>query len=183
MGHSSFNVVEQLQALRSYARSLARNEADAEDLVQQTLVKAYGKRSSFRSGGNLRAWLFSILHNTFVSEWRRRTAETQRAHELSIVGDLALPNQEHAARLAQLRDAFFDLPEDQRAALHLVAIEGLSYGQAAEALNIPAGTLMSRLARARTTLRDYERGAKTTTPSPISQSQLRIVGGSDEAEQ
>jgi RNA polymerase sigma factor (sigma-70 family) len=182
MGHSSFNVVDQLQALRRYARSLARDESDAEDLVQQTLVHAYGKRGSFRTGGNLRAWLFSILHNTFVSEWRRRVSEARRVRDSGAFEDYSeLPNQEHAVRLKQLRTAFFELPEDQRAALHLVAIEGLSYAEAAAALNVPAGTLMSRLARARSALRDYEQAR--ALPSAPPNNPLRIVGGSDEAEQ
>lgn len=181
MGHSSFNVVDQLQSLRRYARSLARNESDAEDLVQQTLMQAYAKRGSFRAGGNLRAWLFSILHNSFVSEWRSRAAEERRIHDSGDADDMVeLPNQEHAVRLSQLRQGFFELPEDQRAALHLVAMEGLSYGEAAAALNVPTGTLMSRLARARVALRDYEhrRSQPSTPPNP-----LRLVGGSDEAEQ
>jgi RNA polymerase sigma-70 factor (ECF subfamily) len=181
MGHSSFNVVDQLQALRRYARSLARDESDAEDLVQQTLVHAYVKRGTFRTGGNLRAWLFSILHNTFVSEWRRRVSEARRVRDSSAFEDYELPNQEHAVRLKQLRAAFFELPEDQRAALHLVAIEGLSYAEAAAALDVPAGTLMSRLARARAALRDYEQAR--ALPPAIPTNPLRIVGGSDEPEQ
>jgi RNA polymerase sigma-70 factor (ECF subfamily) len=182
MGHSSFNVVDQLQALRRYARSLARDDVEAEDLVQQALMHAYGKRGSFRAGGNLRAWLFSILHNTFISEWRSRAAESRRIRDFSDSDDLVeQPNQEHAARLAQLRQGFFELPEDQRAALHLVAVEGFSYAEAAAALNVPTGTLMSRLARARVALRVYEhrRSQQPSLPS----NPLRLVGGSDEAEQ
>ena len=85
------------------------------------------------------------------------------------------PPQDHVVRLAQIRQAFFDLPQDQRSALHLVAIEGLSYREAADALGVPLGTLMSRIGRARASLRE----AEATGPSR-SRSHLRIIGGRDE---
>lgn len=166
-----FDVVGQLGALRRYARALTRNDVDAEDLVQDALLRAYERRAGFRSGGNLRAWLLSILHNTFVDRIRRNRAERLRDDEAADLAEttMAAP-QEHAARLAQVRQHFMALPEEQRAAIHLVAIEGLSYGDAAEALGIPVGTLMSRLGRARAALREMENG-------PGRSGHLRIVGG------
>ena len=80
--------------------------------------------------------------------------------------------QEHSVRLAQVREAFLNLPEEQRAALHLVAIEGLTYSEAAEAIGVPLGTLMSRIGRARAALRDMEDVSSARTKS-----HLRIVGG------
>jgi len=167
-----FDVLGQLGALRRYARSLSRDASEAEDLVHDALVRAYERRSSFRSGGNMRAWLLSILHNTFVDRVRSRSAEAARAAESVRLSETALAApQEHSVRLAQVRDAFMALPEEQRAALHLVAIEGLSYQEAADALAIPLGTLMSRIGRARAALRAMEEGL------PARGSHLKIVGG------
>jgi len=172
------DVVGLLGPLRRYARSLTRDESQAEDLVQDTLVRAYEGRGSFRAGGNLRGWLLSILHNTFIDARRRDASEMRRAHHaIDLMETVAPAEQESRVRLQQIRLAFMSLPEEQRSALHLVAIEGLSYNEAAEALGIPVGTLMSRLGRARAALRAFEAGAEQNVirnPRP----NLRIVGGS-----
>lgn len=169
-----FDVVGQLPSLRRYARALTRDGLDAEDLVHDALVQAYAGRSGFR-GGNLRGWLLSIVHNTFVNNARRRNASRQREREAAEAAPGYAPqNQDHAARLAQLQDAFGVLPEEQRAALHLVVIEGLSYQEAATALGIPLGTLMSRIGRARAALRGFEEGAGEGTRTP----RLRLIRGS-----
>lgn len=168
-----FDVPGQLASLRRYARSLTRRGGDAEDLVQEALLRAYERRASFRPDGNLRAWLLSILHNAFVDGLRGRRAETARLDRAAVLAETATEApQDHAVRLSQIRDAFLDLPEEQRAALHLVAIEGLSYREASEALAIPLGTLMSRIGRARAALRALEEGD--------ARPQLRIVGGRDD---
>jgi len=167
-----FDVLGQVGALRRYARSLTRDAVDAEDLVHDALVRAYERRGSFRPGGNIRAWLLSILHNAFIDGVRRRRSEAARIEETGRLGESALAApQEHSVRLSQVRRAFIDLPEEQRAALHLVAIEGLSYQEAADALGIPLGTLMSRIGRARASLRELEDGV------PVKGSHLKIVGG------
>lgn len=174
-GKSSFDVLGQLAALRRYARSLTRDGGDAEDLVHDALVRAYERRASFRRGGNLRAWLLSIVHNTFVDGARSRRAEAARIERASHLTDASLnAPQEHSIRLAQVREAFLGLGEEQRAALHLVAIEGLSYQEAADALGIPLGTLMSRIGRARAALREME------DASPARPSHLRVVGARHE---
>lgn len=174
------DVIGLLAPLRRYARSLTRDEAQAEDLVQDTLVRAYERRGSFRSGGNLRGWLLSILHNTFIDGRRRHAAETHRLDQVAALAEMAAPpDQEGRIRLQQIQAAFMQLPDDQRAALHLVAIEGLSYQEAATALAIPVGTLMSRLGRARAALRAFESGAGLPQPSNLKHPGLRIVGGSD----
>lgn len=168
-----FDVLGQLGALRRYARSLTRDGSDAEDLVQDALLRAYEKRSSFSADGNMRAWLLSILHNAFIDRVRSRRSEAARLDRTVELAPQAMePPQDHAVRLVQVREAFMGLPEEQRAALHLVAIEGLSYQEAADALAIPPGTLMSRIARARAALRALEDGEGQ---SP----HLRIVGGRD----
>lgn len=150
--------------------------------MQDALVRAYEHRDSFRPDGQLRNWLLALLHNTFVSVWRsRRAARAREARAAQLAPDRAGPAQESAVRLAQLRDAFFALPEDQRATFHLVVIEGLSYADAAAAQDIPVGTVMSRLARARAALRDFEADVPSARvfgrSAPPS---LRIVGGQDD---
>jgi RNA polymerase sigma-70 factor (ECF subfamily) len=175
-----FDVLGQLPALRRYARSLAGDEADAEDLVHDALVRAYERRRTFRPGGNLRTWLLSVLHNTFVSGWRSRRAELARIAGATELADPRIgPGQDGAVRLAELMQAFRALPEEQRATLHLVAVEGLSYQEAALALGIPIGTLMSRLGRARTALRAAERTEHLalSRPSDGRRGCLRVVEG------
>lgn len=175
------NVTDQLGALRRYAVSLTRNKHDAEDLVQETLTRAFEQRHQLRAENNVRGWLMSILHNVFISDWRRRrgpAGEQVRLDELSdaVVG----PSQEHAVRLMQIQRAFMHLPADQRAALHLVTVEGLSYQEAADALKVPVGTLMSRLARARAALREFENNPARGTQG-TGRTALKVVGGRDVA--
>lgn len=170
---SPFDVIGQIGALRRYARSLTRDPSDAEDLVQDALMRAYEKRPTFRTGGNLKAWLLSVLHNTHVDGLRRRRSLARRAEDAAYLQDEGRDGGQHdSVRLAQLRTAFAALPEEQRAALHLVAIDELSYQEAARVLNIPVGTLMSRIARARARLREFEDGVTPVT-------HLKIVGGTD----
>lgn len=174
-----FNVIGQLAALRRYARSLVRNPDEAEDLVHDALVRALERKSSFRSGGSLLTWLMSILHNTHIDRLRSNRASDRRNAAAADLADIVVPaGQEHSVRLAQIRNAFLALPEDQREALHLVAIEELSYQEAADVLNIPVGTLMSRISRARARLRALEHG-NTEGSVP----HLRIVGGSPDDQQ
>ena len=168
-----FDIVGQLGSLRRYARSLTRDGADAEDLVHDALVRAYERRATFRAGGNLRAWLFSITHNLFIDRMRSRRSEAARVEQAGHLAEASMPApQDHSVRLAEVRQAFLALPDEQRSALHLVAVEGLSYQQAADVIGVPLGTLMSRIGRARATLREMEEGA-----SARGKNHLRIVGG------
>jgi RNA polymerase sigma-70 factor (ECF subfamily) len=143
--------------LRRYAFALTGGQQEAEDLVQDTLLRAIAAARSFRSGGNLRAWLFSIMHNAFISEVRRRLPQ---AVELSdeIAAPAAAPAQLITLELREVLSALARLPEPQRAALSLIALEQFSYEEAAKVLDIPIGTLMSRLARGRENLRQMTRG-------------------------
>jgi RNA polymerase sigma-70 factor (ECF subfamily) len=167
-----FDIVGQLGSLRRYARSLTRDGADAEDLVHDALVRAYERRGTFRAGGNLRAWLLTIVHNVFIDRMRSRRSEAARIEQAGHLADGSVPaSQDHSVRLSQVREAFLALPEEQRSALHLVAIEGLSYAEAAEVSGVPLGTLMSRIGRARAALREMEEG-----PSAKARPRLRIVG-------
>ena len=174
-----FNVIGQLAALRRYALSLVRNPDEAEDLVHDALVRAYERQSTFRTGANVRNWLMSILHNAHIDRLRQRRSQERRHDAAAEIAERSIPaNQDHSVRLTQLRAAFFSLPEDQRAALHLVAIEELSYQEAADALRIPVGTLMSRVARARERLRSFEQSGAAATVT-----HLRIVGGTGDDKQ
>jgi len=177
---SRFDVVGQLPTLRRYARSLTRGDANAEDLVHETLVRAYGKRSSFQEGRNLKAWLLSVMHNVFIDGQRAYLAEgrrIERAAQLSRSHEA--PVQEHHVRLTQVYDALMQLPEEQRAAIHLVAIEELTFADAAGVLGVPLGTLMSRMARARAALRELEDGRAGSSAAGGTRPNLKIVGGSD----
>ena len=170
----SFDVIGQLSSLRRYARSLVRSSTDAEDLVQDALVKAYERRSTFRSGASLRNWLLSIVHNTHIDRRRSAIARQRREETVQMEADIAYPaGQEHSVRLMQVREAFMNLPDDQREALHLVAVEDMSYQEAAETLGIPVGTLMSRISRARAKLRSFEETARP----PV---HLKLVGGDND---
>lgn len=168
-----FDVLAQLSSLRRYARSLVRHPDDAEDLVHDALVRAYERKATFRTGANLRNWLLSIVHNTHIDRLRRAKSLDRRHDDAAYLvetAEQADPN--HSIRLKQLREAFHALPDEQRDALHLVAIEGLSYQEAATALSIPVGTLMSRISRAREKLRAFEEGRRGSAPS-----HLKIIGG------
>jgi RNA polymerase sigma-70 factor, ECF subfamily len=172
--HGSFDVIGQLASLKRYARSLVRNNADAEDLVQDALVKAYERRNTFRTGSNLRNWLLAILHNTHVDTLRSNRSRALRDDTNATEIEQTIPaSQEDAVHLRQVHEAFMRLPTEQREALHLVAVEDLSYQQAADTLGIPIGTLMSRVSRARATLRNFEQATTRTA-------HLRLVRGDND---
>jgi RNA polymerase sigma-70 factor, ECF subfamily len=154
--------------LRRYAFALTGGQQEAEDLVQETLVRAIAAAPSFRAGGNLRAWLFSIMHNAFVSGVRRRSPPTVELDE-DAWAVAEPPAQLIHLELRDVISALARLPEAQRAALSLIALEDFSYQEAAKVLGIPLGTLMSRLARGRETLRQVMNGGRPGA--------LRVVGG------
>ena len=172
----SANVMQQVAAMRRYARTLTRDDGAADDLVQQALLLAIERAESFRQGGSLKGWLLAIVHNQFVSGMRRAAVEKRGLDGLAAIprDDMIGAGQEQAYHLQEVAERFAALPDTQRAVLHLIAIEGLSYRDAADALDIPIGTVMSRLARARAALRgagDAERESR--------EAGLRIVGGRD----
>ena len=168
-----FNVIGQLGSLRRYAQSLTRDSADAEDLVHDALVRAYERRGTFRSGGNLRAWLLSIVHNAFVDRVRSRRSEAARIEQAGYLADASTPApQEHSVRLAQVRQAFFTLPEEQRSALIWSPSKGFPTASRRPPA-LPLGTLMSRIGRARAALRQME----DARPPARDENHLRIVGG------
>lgn len=140
-----------IPALRRYAHALVRDRESADDLVQDCLERAISRRAQWRAQGSLRGWLFRILLNLFRDGKRRDAA---RGQLVAIDTELSQPGtQEDYLALREVHAAMGRLPAEQRAALLLVAVEGMSLVEAAHALNIPEGTLASRIARARTGLR------------------------------
>ena len=140
-----------IPALRRYARTFVRGAADADDLVQDTLERAISRWHQRRSDGETRTWLFTILHNLAINHLRR-AARRGREVPLDDAGesDVGVPStQEDALRRDDILGAVGQLPDDQRSVLLLVSIEDVSYAEAARILDIPIGTVMSRLARAR----------------------------------
>ncbi|MEO0486137.1 MAG: RNA polymerase sigma factor [Pseudomonadota bacterium] len=145
-------IIEHLPAMRAFARSLTRNPTSADDLVQDTVVKAWSNIDKFEPGTNLRAWLFTILRNTFYSLRRKRAREVEDADGV-LAGQLS-EKPAHDGRLV-MRDfaaAFGQLPDEQREALLLVGASGFSYEEAAEMCDCAVGTIKSRANRARARL-------------------------------
>ena len=145
-------LVEHLPALRAFARSLARDHTAADDLVQDTVVKAWSNFDKFKEGTNLKAWLFTILRNTFYSTIRKGKWETEDPDGV-MAGQMSVkPAHDGVMALAEFKDAFHILPEDQREALLLVGASGFSYEEAALMCDCAVGTIKSRGNRARAKL-------------------------------
>lgn len=143
-----------LPRLRSYARSLTMAPDQADDLVQTAVEKALRGLDSYTPGTRLDAWMFRILRNAWIDSLRaRRNIVPLEAETAAMLpGEDGRITTETRLHLAQVRRAMADLPEDQRAVLMLVCVEEMPYREAAEALGIPQGTVMSRLSRARRAL-------------------------------
>lgn len=139
--------------LRRYARALTGERFTADDLVQDTLERAWTKAALWRPGSDLRAWLFTVMHNVYVNQVRSRAAQPPPGFEDEAVNLPDRPRQSDFLEVRDLDVALARLPDEQREVLLLVALEQLSYEEAARALGIPIGTVMSRLSRARERLR------------------------------
>ena len=152
--HSAFKdgIMELLPGLRAYAISLVRNTEQADDLVQETILRAWHKQHSFQPGTNLNAWLFTILRNQFHSQYRKKKREVEDVDGIYASQLKTAPEQFHKLEMLDLSAALQRLPADQREALLFVAAEGLSYEEAAEICETAVGTIKSRVNRARTRL-------------------------------
>src|SRR6185295_2174500 len=143
-----------IPSLRAFAVSLTQNSDRADDLVQETLVKAWDKQGSFQPGTNLKAWLFTILRNEFYSQMRKRGREVQDS-DGAMTARLAIhPAQHGLLDLEDFRKALQLLPEDQREAIILIGASGFSYEEAAEICQCAVGTIKSRVSRARSKLQE-----------------------------
>jgi RNA polymerase sigma-70 factor (ECF subfamily) len=144
---------EQIPRLRRYARALTRDVNRADDLVQSCLVRAIAKQHLWERGTNLRAWLFTIMHNQHVNDVRHsvregNTVELDEAPELTTQGNAIV-----SLELRDLERAIGKLPPEQREVILLVGLEGMAYEEVATVLEIPVGTVRSRLSRGRDQLR------------------------------
>jgi RNA polymerase sigma factor (sigma-70 family) len=144
-------MVELIPRLRRYARALVGDRATADDLVQDTLERAWAKLHLYRRGTDLRAWLFTVMHNVHVNRVRAARATDQLDEEMPELAQRA--SQGDALLVRDLDRAISRLPDEQRAVLLLVTLEEMSYETVARTLDIPIGTVMSRLSRAREKLR------------------------------
>ncbi|WP_207061538.1 sigma-70 family RNA polymerase sigma factor [Motiliproteus sp. SC1-56] len=146
---------EQIPALRRYARSLLHSGSQADDLVQDCLTRALERQHLWQAGTDLRAWLFTLMHNLFVNQLRRNARQPVAVTLVEDTpGDVVI-GPEQVARNQQLHRQMARLPFPQREVLALVALEGFTYQQVAEILDIPIGTVMSRLNRARESMRQW----------------------------
>ena len=148
------SIEAEIPRLRRYARALTRDVVAADDLVQDCLARALGKLHLWQEGTDLRAWLFTILHNQYVNQVRRAVREGA-AVALSETEPMLTraPDQGKRLELRDLERAIAKLPEEQRSVILLVGLEGMRYEEVAEILDVPVGTVRSRLSRGREALR------------------------------
>lgn len=159
MTDTAERIEDHIPRLRRYARALTGDAARADDLVQDTLERAWTRFALWRRGSDLRAWLFTLMHNVFVNQVARHAA---RREDPLLDEDPMIPVEGAQERALETRDliaALERLPLEQREVLLLVGLEGLRYEEVAQVLDIPAGTVMSRLARGRERLRLLMSGA------------------------
>lgn len=142
-------IVQEIPYLRRYARALTRNAADADDLVQTALMRAVANFDRFEQGTNLRGWLLTIVHNAFIDSTRKIKREANQSAEQRMSGLFTSPNHMASLQIGELEKALARLPEEQRITLILVALEDMSYEEAAKITGVQVGTVRSRLSRAR----------------------------------
>lgn len=189
-------LVAHLPKLRVQALALARNRADAEDLVQNTVANALAARASFEPGTNLGAWLYRILRNRFISDHRRRR-ETVDIEDVPGEAFARPGGQEDSLALRELRRELARLPADQRAALVMVSVQGMSYEEVAAAMGCAIGTAKCRVFRGRRTLearllgeapaaararRDARAGAAASAPRIIARGQEARLAAAPESD-
>ena len=156
-------MVGQIPYLRRYARALTQNVSDADDLVQNCLVRAIAKMDRFEAGTNLRAWLLAIMHNIFIDSFRkkRRAREVCETTETIQKGLFTPANQFRRVQVTDVEAALAKLPAAQRSTLLLIALENLTYEEVARITEVPVGTVRSRLSRARHALIEMVEGLST----------------------
>ena len=163
--------------LRRYARALTHDVTHADDLVQDCLTRAIAKQHLWQPGTDLRAWLFTILHNQYVSDLRRSArGGTNVLIEDAEPALTIQPNAIHALQLRDLEAAMARLAPEPRQVILLIGLEGMSYDEAAVLLDIPIGTVRSRLSRGRSQLRllmgmDSQRRPERSAPGPVEEDQ------------
>jgi RNA polymerase sigma-70 factor (ECF subfamily) len=167
-GDFSRQAMQYIPRLRRYARALTGDASAADDLVQDALERALLKQDLWREGSDLRAWLFTVMHNVFVNQVRSAAASRTVPLESSLE-DLPQPQAGDRLEIRDLDAALQRLPAEQRTVLLLVGLEQMTYEEAARVLDVPAGTVMSRLSRGRERLRRLLQGL------PDSSAPLKVV--------
>jgi RNA polymerase sigma-70 factor (ECF subfamily) len=151
-GNFRDGLVAEIPGLRAFAISLCGSVTTADDLVQEALLRAWSNSGKFQMGTSLRAWLFTILRNTYYSQYRKRSREVQDSDGVYSRGIAVEGDQESHLDLVDFRKALAKLPVEQREVLMMVGASGLSYEEAAAICDVEIGTIKSRLSRARTRL-------------------------------
>ena len=171
-------LVGEIDNLRRFALRLTRNVSDAEDLVQSTLVRALEKSDYFEEDTNLFSWASKIMFNLFASQYRRKKRFETQYDPVPYIEQVSVgPSQEVTTDLAKVRESMKQLSKEHRDMLVLVCIRGLRYEEVSEMLQIPVGTVRSRLSRARKQLQDL-----LESPAPGQQlPNLRSRGGEEKA--
>ncbi|WP_296445431.1 RNA polymerase sigma factor [Rhodoferax sp. UBA5149] len=170
-------IVNQIPALRRYARALTGDTWAADDLVQDTLERACSKWRLWAVGSDLRAWLFTLMHNLFANQVRRATRQAQGSTVDidDVAHELAAPDA-NLGNAMDLQRCLLLLPQDQRVVLLLVSVEDMSYREVAQITGIPVGTVMSRLSRARSRLQALlDAPARSAEAAPASDAQAVSV--------
>ena len=153
MDYRGRDFASHIPRLRRYARALTGDAARADDLVQDTLERALMKLHLWRPESNLRAWLFTIMHNVYVNQIRSQPAGIAAGIDDESISLTVRPTQSDGLEIRDLQAALLRLSDEQRELLLLIGLEQMTYAEAADALGIPMGTVMSRLSRAREQLR------------------------------
>jgi RNA polymerase sigma-70 factor (ECF subfamily) len=147
-------IAQQIPRLRRYARALVGDPVRADDLVQESLLRGLSRSHLWQPGTDIRAWMFTILHNLHINHQRQRRVRAEQQELPEDHPDLIRPpNQERGLEMRDLARALQQLPDPQRQVVLLVGLEGMNYKQVAAVLDIPIGTVMSRLHRGREALR------------------------------
>ncbi|MEJ6401372.1 sigma-70 family RNA polymerase sigma factor [Yoonia sp. 2307UL14-13] len=157
-------IITFLPDMRAFAQSLTRNETAADDLLQDAVIKAWKNFHQFRTDTNLRAWLFTIVRNTFYTDLRRKRRELHFAEDSWLHTAGEAPSSNKIIAVMDFEKAFFQLPDEQREALILVGASGLSYEEAAETCGVAMGTIKSRINRGRKRLAEIMAGDEDGPP-------------------
>lgn len=161
--HLTREIMSHVAALRRYALVLVADPHEADDLVQECLSRVLGQMRAWRPVRDLRAYLFATMHNVFVDTTRKRRTRADHVPIEDVVATLALPaSQPRRLEVRDLLQSLAVLPEQQREVVLLVGLEGMSYLEAARVLDVPIGTVMSRLSRGREALRQLMTHGTTT---------------------
>ncbi len=164
MSQINTKIEEQIPRLRRYARALTGDRYRADDLVQDTLERALSKLNLWRQDSDIRAWMFTIMHNLFINQIR----QNHNVHAFAPLDDEALEipvraTQNDGLEMQDLMSAIYKLPDEFRAVVLLVGLEQLRYEEVAQVLDVPVGTVMSRLSRGREKLRILMAGSTSPT--------------------